>query len=72
MKKIFILVTFSLLTLTACNPETQKGGDSGNNSNNGGDMIACTQDAKICPDGTGVGRDPANNCEFKPCPGEKK
>ncbi|MBT4870476.1 MAG: hypothetical protein HON47_02800 [Candidatus Diapherotrites archaeon] len=30
--------------------------------------IACTDDAKICPDGSAVGRDPNNNCEFKPCP----
>ena len=27
----------------------------------------CTKDAKVCPDGTVVGRDPANNCEFFPC-----
>lgn len=24
----------------------------------------------ICPDGTAVGRDPLNNCAFRPCPGE--
>jgi hypothetical protein len=29
---------------------------------------ACTQEAKICPDGTAVGRDGENNCEFTPCP----
>lgn len=23
---------------------------------------------KICPDGSSVGRDPHNNCEFRPCP----
>lgn len=28
---------------------------------------ACTLEAKICPDGTGVGRVPPN-CEFAPCP----
>ena len=31
---------------------------------------ACTQDAKICPDGTGVGR-VGPNCEFAPCPTPK-
>lgn len=31
--------------------------------------VACTADAKICPDGTGVGR-VGPNCEFAPCPGE--
>ncbi|MFO0703540.1 MAG: hypothetical protein U0525_02330 [Patescibacteria group bacterium] len=30
----------------------------------------CTTDAKICPDGTGVGRVPPN-CEFAPCPSSK-
>ncbi len=33
------------------------------------DEIACTQDAKICPDGSAVGR-LAPNCEFAPCPDE--
>jgi hypothetical protein len=27
----------------------------------------CTQDAMQCPDGSFVGRDPNNNCEFYPC-----
>lgn len=31
--------------------------------------VACTLDAKICPDGSAVGR-VAPNCEFAPCPGE--
>ncbi|HOX97514.1 MAG TPA: hypothetical protein PL066_04165 [bacterium] len=31
--------------------------------------IACTMDAKICPDGSAVGRT-APDCEFAPCPGE--
>ena len=30
--------------------------------------IACTKEAKICPDGTVVSRDGNNNCEFTPCP----
>ncbi len=30
--------------------------------------VACTADAKICPDGSAVGRNPENNCEFDPCP----
>jgi hypothetical protein len=30
---------------------------------------ACPKDARLCPDGiTSVGRDPANNCAFFPCP----
>lgn len=34
---------------------------------NGGNAIACTMDAKVCPDGSTVGRT-APNCEFAPCP----
>lgn len=30
--------------------------------------VACTADAKICDDGTAVGRDPLNGCEFHACP----
>jgi len=33
---------------------------------------ACTEEAKICPDGTVVGRNPALNCEFDPCPQQKE
>lgn len=29
---------------------------------------ACTMEAKLCPDGSSVGRNPDNNCEFDPCP----
>src|SRR3989344_7871073 len=28
----------------------------------------CTQEAKICQDGTGVSRNPNLNCNFDPCP----
>jgi len=31
------------------------------------DKILCTEDAKLCPDGSVVGRDPLNNCEFFSC-----
>lgn len=30
--------------------------------------VACTMDAKVCPDGSAVGRIPPD-CEFAPCPG---
>lgn len=29
--------------------------------------LGCPEELKVCPDGTGVGRDPNNNCEFFPC-----
>ncbi len=34
-------------------------------------MVFCTQDAKICPDGTAVGRT-GPKCEFAPCPSTTK
>jgi hypothetical protein len=30
--------------------------------------VACTMEAKVCPGGSYVGRDPEKNCEFRPCP----
>lgn len=30
-------------------------------------QVACTQDSKLCPDGTSVGR-VGPNCDFSPCP----
>ncbi|MBI5002469.1 hypothetical protein HZC31_03730 [Candidatus Woesearchaeota archaeon] len=31
------------------------------------EQIVCTADVSECPDGSFVGRDPMNNCEFKEC-----
>ena len=31
--------------------------------------VACTEEAKVCPDGSSVGRE-GPNCEFAACPGE--
>ena len=31
-------------------------------------QTACTKEAKMCPDGTSVGRNPDKNCEFDSCP----
>lgn len=38
-----------------------------NNIENSNTNVVCTMEAKICPDGTGVGRS-GPNCEFTPCP----
>lgn len=32
-----------------------------------GGSVACTMEARICPDGTAVGRT-GPDCEFEPCP----
>lgn len=37
-------------------------------ANCSGDVTYCTQDVKLCPDGSYVGRVPPS-CEFAPCPG---
>lgn len=43
----------------------------GNSNKDSDEMKLCTADVKQCPDGSFVARDPAKNCQFKPCPGEK-
>jgi hypothetical protein len=40
------------------------------NVNGDSNSVVCTMDAKLCPDGSSVGRDPQNNCEFRACPGD--
>ncbi len=64
MKKLFVIVAtlaIVVVLLTACGQQPR--------TNNPPGTKVCTQDAKLCPDGkTYVGRDPDNNCQFKPCP----
>ncbi|MBI3334843.1 hypothetical protein HYZ97_05125 [Candidatus Pacearchaeota archaeon] len=38
------------------------------NETSSGEQIYCTQEVQECPDGSFVGRDPARNCSFRPCP----
>lgn len=33
------------------------------------DPVMCTMDAKLCPDGSYVSRNPAKGCAFNACPG---
>ncbi|PIP55521.1 MAG: hypothetical protein CO183_00815 [Candidatus Zambryskibacteria bacterium CG_4_9_14_3_um_filter_42_9] len=42
----------------------------GENGGDGNGPVACTMEAKICPDGSAVGRT-GPNCEFATCPGEE-
>ena len=39
-----------------------------NQSQPDNDRVACAQDARQCPDGSYVARNPDNNCEFEECP----
>ncbi len=54
MKYIIILLMIGAVVLTACTTTEEQ--------------VFCTEDAKLCDDGTSVGRDPNNNCEFFECP----
>ena len=55
---VFLIALLALLLFFGC---TQEPGS--NNSN----PAACTQEAKLCSDGSSVGRT-GPNCEFAPCP----
>jgi hypothetical protein len=54
MKKYFLLII--LLLIFGCNKEIPSD-----------EKVACTEDAKECPDGSFVARVPPD-CEFAPCP----
>lgn len=64
--KHLMLVTCASVLIAACNT-----GIPGKPTQDSGAGKMCTMDAKQCPDGSFVGRDAANNCAFKPCPGAK-
>ena len=55
-----ILAILGVILINGCAQEEQIIDEGG--------MIACTEEAKICPDGTAVGRNPELDCEFDPCP----
>lgn len=61
-KKISTVIIISVLVLTGC--QIKKPAVLNND-----DLVVCTADAKICPDGSAVGRT-GKNCEFAPCPNE--
>ena len=54
MKKLVLFAFMLALLVAACSPVPQK-------------PVACTAEAKLCPDGTAVGRT-GPNCDFAPCP----
>ncbi len=58
---ILTLITFILLIIVGINPQLLK---------NQVLTRACTQEAKLCPDGSSVGRT-GPNCEFAECPSPK-
>ena len=60
MKQMFIIIAlFSLILITSCSQTEFTKEEL--------EQIVCTADVYECPDGSFVGRDPMNNCEFKEC-----
>lgn len=57
----FVRLAFAVGCIVGCSPRKQPTPPE----QPGG--VMCTTEAKICPDGTGVGRT-GPNCEFAPCP----
>jgi hypothetical protein len=77
MKNIFI-ISLVLLVVSACQQkeaqtlsEQEKVNESKiievNNPNHE-NLKGCTKEAKVCPDGSTVGRNPQNSCKFDACP----
>lgn len=67
MNMKLISLPISLFLFAACSPmlsSTTGGGDSSSSEG-----VACTKEAKLCSDGSYVGRQ-GPNCEFTLCPGE--
>jgi hypothetical protein len=58
MRKIIFALTIIMTLLAISCTKTEK-------------PVACTMEAKACPDGSFVGR-VAPNCEFAPCPGQNQ
>ncbi len=55
---------------TVCEERAYMRGECGATTEESNEPVACTQEAKICDDGTAVERT-WPNCEFAPCPGEE-
>jgi hypothetical protein len=65
-----VVVVFLLVIGVGAYFVYQKSSVPGNGGNNQEQPVACTQEAKICPDGSSVGRI-GPNCEFTECPADK-
>ena len=62
MKQSTIVLSLAVLAGLACAPKK----DTANPEDT---PKACTEEAKVCPDGSSVGRQ-GPDCEFAACPGE--
>src|SRR3989338_2422272 len=65
MKKIMFVIALTLLV--ACSQQAVQTENTTNTYSNQTESVRCTTEAKVCPDGSEVGRG-GPNCEFSPCP----
>lgn len=63
MKILPLIIFLALLTTASVSAE-----ENSTNVSLLADQVTCTQEAKICPDGTVLERDPAMRCQFPKCP----
>lgn len=61
---------FYLMKVRPGGPSAENLSPSSTPSSESGEMVACPMDARVCPDGSSVGRS-GPNCEFAACPGEE-
>ncbi len=61
MLKLIIVIIAALVFVHIATPVFKKFAPGAN------DPVACTMEAKLCPDGSSVGRT-GPNCEFAACP----
>lgn len=76
MKKLLFVFSIVILLAAGCSPKGPITNKPPVNSSTtppgqGGGAVACTQEAKLCPDGSYVGRT-GPNCEFAACPSQPK
>lgn len=70
IKKILSILSILalLLVLFACSSTQEQATPKPVASVNTEDKVLCAQDVKECPDGSFVGRDATNSCQFSKCP----
>jgi hypothetical protein len=78
ISKIWIVPIILALVLSGCSTRVDVDNNlienrtdvDGGGTDVGNGQTFCTMDARICSDGSAVGRDPNNGCAFYPCPDE--
>jgi hypothetical protein len=71
MRKILTILTCTLLLISLTGIAFAENESLEINDSEDEEMVFCTQDVQLCEDGSYVGRDSSNDCEFYACPGEE-